>query len=132
MLFFLFPITDISACEKMEIHLTDLLFHEIFQIMSRALRFAPAVKELRLHLCQKSSTSEGARQFVDKFYVNLKKQNPSTPILIRECSNINPTLWTRYDYGIEKQIPLTGMNADQVFSAVENLTTKTVPASSNR
>jgi NADH dehydrogenase (ubiquinone) 1 alpha subcomplex subunit 2 len=55
-----------------------------------------------------------------------------TPILIRECSNINPTLWTRYDFGIEKQIPLTGMNAEQVFNAVENLTSKTLPASSDR
>lgn len=100
--------------------------------MSRALRFSPIVKELRLHLCQKSATSEGARKFVEQHYVNIKKQNPSTPILIRECSNINPTLWTRYEYGLEKQIPLAGMNADQVFNAVENLTTKAVPASSNR
>ena len=100
--------------------------------MSRALRFAPVVKELRLHLCQKSATSEGARQFIEKFYVNIKKQNPTTPILIRECSNINPILWTRYEYGVEKQIPLTGMSADQVFNAVENLTTKTVPINSNR
>ncbi|CAF2380781.1 unnamed protein product [Rotaria sp. Silwood2] len=100
--------------------------------MSKVLRFAPAVKELRLHLCQKSPTSEGTRQFIEKFYVNLKQQNPSTPILIRECSNINPTLWTRYEYGIEKQIPLTGMNAEQVFNAIENLTTKTIPISSNR
>ncbi|CAF1015522.1 unnamed protein product [Adineta steineri] len=93
--------------------------------MAKALRFASAVKELRLHLCQKSSTSEGVRQFIDKFYVNIKKQNPTTPILIRECSNITPTLWTRYEYGIEKQIPLTDMNADQVLSAVEKLTSKT-------
>jgi len=106
-----------------------MAFCYLFQIMSKALRFVPAVKELRLHLCQKSATSEGARQFVEKFYVNLKKQNPTTPILIRECSNINPTLWTRYEFGVEKQIPLTGLNADQVLSAVENLTTK---ATANR
>ncbi|CAF3251525.1 unnamed protein product [Rotaria socialis] len=100
--------------------------------MSKALRFAPTVKELRLHLCQKSTTSAGVRQFIEKFYVNLKQQNPATPILIRECSNVNPTLWTRYEYGIEKQIPLTGMNAEQVFNAVENLTTKTIPNTANR
>lgn len=100
--------------------------------MSKALRFAPAVKELRLHLCQKSLTSAGVRQFIEKFYVNLKQDNPTTPILIRECSNINPTLWTRYEYGVEKQIPLTGMNADQVFTAVENLTTKTIPNTAHR
>jgi NADH dehydrogenase (ubiquinone) 1 alpha subcomplex subunit 2 len=48
-----------------------------------------------------------------------------TPILIRECSNINPSLWTRYEYGIEKQIPLTGMNSDQIYRVVEKLTSKT-------
>ena len=100
--------------------------------MSKALRFAPAVKELRLHLCQKSSTSEGVRKFIEQFYVNLKKNNPTTPILIRECSNINPTLWTRYAFGIEKQIPLTGMSAEQILSAVENLTSKTIPPNANR
>ncbi|CAF0865008.1 unnamed protein product [Adineta ricciae] len=100
--------------------------------MSKVFRFAPAVKELRLHLCQKSSTSEGARKFIEQFYVNLKQQNPTTPILIRECSNINPTLWTRYEYGIEKQIPLTGMNAEQVLNAVESLTSKTTAANANR
>lgn len=108
------------------------LFVLVFQIMSKALRFAPAVKELRLHLCQKSATSEGVRQFIEKFYVNLKTQNPQTPILIRECSNISPALWTRYEYGIEKQIPLTGMNAEQVLNAITNLTTKTTPTTSNR
>lgn len=90
--------------------------------MAKALRFASAVKELRLHLCQNSSTSEGVRQFIEQFYVNIKKQNPTIPILIRECSNINPSLWTRYEYGLEKQIPLTRMNAEQIFQAVEKLT----------
>jgi len=116
---------------KENIHIQTRFWYD-FQIMSKALRFAPAVKELRLHLCQKSSTSEGVRKFIEQFYVNLKNQNPTTPILIRECSNINPTLWTRYEYGIEKQIPLTGMNAEQVLNAIENLTSKSTPTSSNR
>ena len=29
--------------------------------------------------------------------------------------------------GIEKQIPLTNMNAEHVLHAIENLTTKTIP-----
>ena len=95
--------------------------------MSKIVRFASIVKELHLHLCPTSTTSEGVRQFIEKFYVNLKIHNPTTPILIRECSNINPIVWTRYEYGIEKQIPLTNMNAEQVFHAIENLTTKTIP-----
>ena len=95
--------------------------------MSKIVRFAPIVKELRLHLCQTSTTIDGVRQFIEKFYVNLKIHNPSTPILIRECSTINPIVWTRYEYGIEKQIPLTNMNAEHVFHAIENLTTTTIP-----
>ncbi|CAF0985865.1 unnamed protein product [Didymodactylos carnosus] len=91
----------------------------------KTLRFAPAVKELRLHLCQTSSTSKGVRDFIEKFYVNIKKQNPHTPLLIRECSGISPCLWTRYDFGVEKQIQLAGMNAEQVLNAIEKLATKT-------
>ena len=36
-------------------------------------------------------------------------------------------VWTQYEYGIEKQIPFTNMNAEQVFHAIENLTTKAIP-----
>ena len=92
--------------------------------MSKIVRFAPIVKELRLHLCQTSATSEGVRQFIEKFYVNLKIHNPTTSILIRECSNINPIVWTRYEYGIEKQIPLTNITAEQVFHAIQKFNDK--------
>ena len=95
--------------------------------MSKIVRFAPIVKELRLHLCQTSTTTDGVRQFIEKFYVNLKIHNPTTPILIRECSNINPIVWTRYEYEIEKQIPFTNMNAEHVLHPIENLTTTTIP-----
>ena len=36
----------------------------------------PAIKEVRLHLCQKSAASAGAREFVEKHYVPLKLANP--------------------------------------------------------
>lgn len=49
-----------------------------FQMASatKALRFGPAIKEVRLHLCQKSAASAGAREFVEKHYVPLKLANP--------------------------------------------------------
>lgn len=36
------------------------------------------------------------RDFIEKRYVELKKANPELPILIRECSDVQPKLWARY------------------------------------
>ena len=33
-------------------------------------------REMRLHLCQSSAASQGAREFVEKHYVPLKQNNP--------------------------------------------------------
>jgi hypothetical protein len=33
-------------------------------------------REIRLHMCQKSAASQGARDFVEKHYVPLKQNNP--------------------------------------------------------
>uniref|UniRef100_A0A8C4SSE4 NADH dehydrogenase [ubiquinone] 1 alpha subcomplex subunit 2 n=1 Tax=Erpetoichthys calabaricus TaxID=27687 RepID=A0A8C4SSE4_ERPCA len=79
------------------------------------------VKEIRLHLCQKSAASQGVRDFIEQHYVTLKKANPSFPILIRECSGVQPKLWARYSFGKEQSVPLASMNADQVAKALESL-----------
>jgi NADH dehydrogenase (ubiquinone) 1 alpha subcomplex subunit 2 len=83
--------------------------------MLRLVKFGPQVKELRVHLCQTGAESQGARlvidlgcyatkfkllftnfrEFVQKYYVNIKRDNPKLPILIRECSGVQPRLWTR-------------------------------------
>ena len=89
--------------------------------MSKAFQFSKAVRELRVHLCQKSASSSGVRKFIEQNYVDLKKLNQQTPILIRECSNVEPKLWARYEMGKEKHIPLTNMNESQVLSALEKL-----------
>ena len=36
------------------------------------------------------------REFVEKNYKELKTLNPKLPILIRECSGVEPQLWARY------------------------------------
>lgn len=36
------------------------------------------------------------RQFIDKYYVQLKKANPQFPILVRECSGVEPKVFARY------------------------------------
>ncbi|MBN3297375.1 NDUA2 dehydrogenase, partial [Amia calva] len=57
---------------------------------------AKNLREVRLHLCQTSAASQGVRDFIEKHYVTLKKANPEFPILIRECSGVQPKLWARY------------------------------------
>ncbi|XP_060790927.1 NADH dehydrogenase [ubiquinone] 1 alpha subcomplex subunit 2 [Neoarius graeffei] len=79
------------------------------------------LRELRLHLCQTSAASEGARDFVQQHYVTLKKANPGFPILIRECSGVQPRLWARYAFGKEQSVPLDNMSADQVAKVLENV-----------
>ncbi|CRK97439.1 CLUMA_CG010828, isoform A [Clunio marinus] len=88
--------------------------------MLRNIKFAPSVKEFRLHLCQSSAESKGARDFVEKFYVNMKRENPQLPILIRECSGVQPRLWTRFEQGKEKSVPLTNVSADEILKLVES------------
>ncbi|NXB53413.1 NDUA2 dehydrogenase, partial [Leucopsar rothschildi] len=71
------------------------------------------LRELRIHLCQRSAGSQ--------HYVTLKKANPNFPILIRECSGIQPKLWARYEFGKEKSIPLNNLTADEVGKALESV-----------
>ncbi|XP_050081833.1 NADH dehydrogenase [ubiquinone] 1 alpha subcomplex subunit 2 [Anopheles aquasalis] len=88
------------------------------------LRFArlnPAVKELRLHLCQTGEESQGVRDFVNKQYVQLKRDNPSLPILVRECSGVQPRLWVRYEMGKEKSVALTKATAEDIAKHIETL-----------
>ena len=54
------------------------------------------LRELRIHLCQKSTASAGVRQFVNDNYAPMKKANPDFPILVRECEGIVPSVWARW------------------------------------
>ncbi|XP_013780654.1 NADH dehydrogenase [ubiquinone] 1 alpha subcomplex subunit 2-like [Limulus polyphemus] len=91
---------------------------------SNVLKFGAHLKELRLHLCQKSTHSKGVRDFIEKFYVPLKKNNPRFPILIRECSGVQPKIYARYEHGKETSVSLADMNDNQVFQTLEKLSTK--------
>lgn len=61
------------------------------------------------------------RDFIEKRYVELKKANPDLPILIRECSDVQPKLWARYAFGQEKNVSLNNFSADQVTRTLENV-----------
>ncbi|XP_072204025.1 NADH dehydrogenase [ubiquinone] 1 alpha subcomplex subunit 2 isoform X2 [Excalfactoria chinensis] len=62
-----------------------------------------SLRELRVHLCQRSAGSRGVREFIEQHYVTLKQANPDFPILIRECSGVQPRLWARVWQG-EKRV----------------------------
>uniref|UniRef100_A0A803JSS8 NADH dehydrogenase [ubiquinone] 1 alpha subcomplex subunit 2 n=1 Tax=Xenopus tropicalis TaxID=8364 RepID=A0A803JSS8_XENTR len=70
------------------------------------------VREIRIHLCQSSAASQGVRDFIEQHYVELKKANPEFPILIRECSGVQPKLWARYDFGKETNVSLNNLNVE--------------------
>jgi NADH dehydrogenase (ubiquinone) 1 alpha subcomplex subunit 2 len=80
-----------------------------------------ALREMRLHLCQKSSASAGVRDFVSRHYVPLKTENPKLPFLVRECSGIAPRVWARYNFGEEKSEDLSNKSAEEVLLAVKAL-----------
>ncbi|XP_030382910.1 NADH dehydrogenase [ubiquinone] 1 alpha subcomplex subunit 2 [Scaptodrosophila lebanonensis] len=82
--------------------------------VSRLAAFTPKLKELRIILDPASEASKGAREFVQKFYPNLKKDNPNLPILIRECSGVQPRLWARYAKGKEVSVSLTNQPAPDI------------------
>jgi NADH dehydrogenase (ubiquinone) 1 alpha subcomplex subunit 2 len=85
---------------------------------SKAVKLSPSLKELRLHLCQKSAASAGTREFVEKFYVPLKTANPKFPILVRECSGIQPRVWARFGYGREESAELTNKSSKEVMDII--------------
>ncbi|XP_069167362.1 NADH dehydrogenase [ubiquinone] 1 alpha subcomplex subunit 2 [Procambarus clarkii] len=88
---------------------------------SSIIKLAPHLRELRIHLCQRSPASQGVRDFIEKNYVALKKANPKFPILIRECSDIQPKAWARYEMGQESSASLEGLSAQQVAEAIAKL-----------
>uniref|UniRef100_A0AC11CFK3 NADH:ubiquinone oxidoreductase subunit A2 n=1 Tax=Ovis aries TaxID=9940 RepID=A0AC11CFK3_SHEEP len=69
----------------------------------RGVRGKLGLREIRIHLCQRSPGSQGVRDFIEKRYVELKKANPDLPILIRECSDVQPKLWARYACTVQNE-----------------------------
>ncbi|KAH3781677.1 NADH dehydrogenase [ubiquinone] 1 alpha subcomplex subunit 2-like [Dreissena polymorpha] len=89
--------------------------------MAAAVKFSKHLKELRIHLCQKSAASQGVREFIETQYVALKKSNPKFPILIRECSSVQPSVTARYEHGKEARVPLQGKSSAEVLSTIQSL-----------
>uniref|UniRef100_A0A7R9DJ27 NADH dehydrogenase [ubiquinone] 1 alpha subcomplex subunit 2 n=1 Tax=Timema poppense TaxID=170557 RepID=A0A7R9DJ27_TIMPO len=102
-------------------HTQLVKLYSINMAARNALKIGSKVKELRIHLCQKSDASKGVRDFIEQYYVNLKKSNPKFPILIRECSGVQPRVYARYELGKESSVPLSNLKAEEVLQKVELL-----------
>jgi len=48
------------------------------------------------------------RSFLTRAYPTMKKNNPATPIMLREAAGTLPRVYARYDYGLEKSQSLEG------------------------
>lgn len=82
------------------------------------------LQELRIHLCQTGKGSDGARDFVLSAYQELKKANPTFPILIRECSGVEARLIARYDFGKEEAVSIENMGKSEITKQLEALVQK--------
>ncbi|KAG6788058.1 hypothetical protein POTOM_004111 [Populus tomentosa] len=91
------------------------------EIMAWRGQLSKNLKELRILLCQSSPSSSSTRTFIEKNYKDLKTLNPKLPILIRECNGIEPQLWARYDFGVERGVRLEGLSEVQISKALEEL-----------
>jgi len=80
-----------------------------------------AMQELRIHMCQTSAASKGARDFVMGSYAEIKKANPEFPILVREASGTEAKLIARYDFGAEKAVSVQGLDAAGVTKKLQEL-----------
>ncbi|XP_038057122.1 NADH dehydrogenase [ubiquinone] 1 alpha subcomplex subunit 2-like [Patiria miniata] len=86
-----------------------------------ARRLPQHLKELRIHLCQRSPSSQGVREWVETHYVDMKKANPKFPFLIRECSGIQPKVYARYEYGREVSTPVANFSSGQVMDTLNTM-----------
>ncbi|KAF2135217.1 uncharacterized protein K452DRAFT_239771 [Aplosporella prunicola CBS 121167] len=89
--------------------------------MSGKYVFSSTLKELRFALCQTSSHSAAARQFLQRAYPTMKHHNPHTPIMIREALDIEPKVYARYEFGKEKMLPLKGLDDKSIESKITEL-----------
>ncbi|KFZ12176.1 hypothetical protein V502_07225 [Pseudogymnoascus sp. VKM F-4520 (FW-2644)] len=89
--------------------------------MSGKYAFTKGLKEVRFLLCQTGETSNATRSFLARAYPTMKKNNPSTPIMIREAAGTQPQVFARYDFGKEKSELLAGLSDKEIEEKVTGL-----------
>ncbi|EMD96093.1 hypothetical protein COCHEDRAFT_1019537 [Bipolaris maydis C5] len=86
--------------------------------------FGNGLKELRFLFCQTSEHSAATRNFLTRSYPAMKKANPSIPIMIREASGTEPTVFARFDFGKERKLALKGLDDKAIEQQVSDLVQK--------
>ncbi|KAH8169895.1 mitochondrial ribosomal protein l51 / s25 / CI-B8 domain-containing protein [Sarocladium implicatum] len=89
--------------------------------MSAKYAFTKSLKEVRFLFCQTSEHSAAVRSFLTRAYPTMKKNNPQTPIMIREAAGTIPKIYARYDFGNEKSQSLEGLTDKQIEETVTGL-----------
>ncbi|KAI1766748.1 NADH dehydrogenase, alpha subcomplex, subunit 2 [Hypoxylon sp. FL1150] len=89
--------------------------------MSAKYAFTKTLKEVRFLFCHTGEGSAATRTFLTRAYPTMKKNNPFTPILLREASGTLPKVYARYDFGKEQSKSLEGMTDKQIEEAVTQL-----------
>ncbi|MCJ1297694.1 hypothetical protein MMC08_000482 [Hypocenomyce scalaris] len=89
--------------------------------MSGKYAFTKSLKEVRFLFCQTSEHSAATRSFLTRAYPTMKKNNPHTPIMLREAMGTEPKVFARYEYGKEKQESLSGLSDKEIEDKVTGL-----------
>ncbi|MCJ1408405.1 hypothetical protein MMC19_002480 [Ptychographa xylographoides] len=79
------------------------------------------LKEVRFLFCQSSEHSASTRSFLTRAYPTMKKNNPHTPIMLREALGVEPKVYARYEFGREKQESLSGLSDKEIEDKVTSL-----------
>jgi len=89
--------------------------------MSGKYAFSQALKEVRFLFCQTGEASGATRSFLSRAYPTMKKNNPQTPIMLREAAGTQPRVYARYEYGQEKSESLVGLSDKEIEDKVTGL-----------
>jgi len=89
--------------------------------MSGRYAFNTALKEVRFLFCQTGEHSAATRSFLTRAYPIMKKNNPATPIMLREAAGTLPKVYARYGFGKEKSQSLEGLSDKEIEEAVTSL-----------
>ncbi|CCC10309.1 hypothetical protein SMACR_02885 [Sordaria macrospora] len=89
--------------------------------MSGRFAFSKGLKEVRFLFCQTGEHSAATRSFLLRNYPAMKKDNPATPILIRDASGTPPKIYARFEFGKEKSQSLEGLSDQQIEETVSSL-----------
>jgi NADH dehydrogenase (ubiquinone) 1 alpha subcomplex subunit 2 len=80
-----------------------------------------ALQELRFVLSPVSSGSSGVRELLQSSYVDLKKENPNLPILVREQAEAGASVVARFPLGEERKVVLENCKREEVIAKVQDL-----------